>query len=594
MSRSALSRALPHAKLTAHDPHIVQVVTAPKPYLARGDIGVKSNVEVMMNDARTGRTGNVRYVQVKNIDNPNGIGLEWKEREQQVLSLAQWRELNVPTYSEHEQAPQSGSAFEMLDTETRTYGSAMSSNKDKAFRLPISSRFDRGSVRSVPKASSSSSSSSSSAAPLPEQPSSLALSEKDLQQSHVAVIPQYSLMSNRDFERLLDFVRSNREEFLQQKVSRIASARRKAKLDQAVRAHKKLLAAREDQAARGASVEEPLPPTPSLDHFPLQVEIEAARKALSSSSAADADIDPLVNPLDLFNLARTTNNAEMASFIRSIFAKVKLDNPASTLLPRPSSEASQSINNASTRLHPLGGLQFSQPDSVFMDFLDSAVPAHVIGTDTFSGGRNDSFASHRRAFLAAVGSRLVTLKRLNAPNVTEVDWRRENKEAGSPMIKFKGHAILRSKNPELERLPNLLRFAASNAAWDKDLAKLNLGYIKAEAKSHTSQHAKEVQDIKERPSKNIVGSRDWHVDNQRQPPPRPVLQSYQATGGRRRGTQRSGGLFSEMDATEDEQRSGRGGNTMYMGGGGNRGRAPASQSGIGNGFGRRGLFASDD
>ncbi|CAO1621973.1 unnamed protein product [Sympodiomycopsis kandeliae] len=503
---SAFSKTLRHAKITNHDPRIVQVITSPKPYLSRGDIGVKSNVDVMINNAKQGQVGDVRYVQVKNIDNPNGIGLEWKEREQQVMLLEQWRELNVPVDTAEES---SGSLRrnESLDPQTKQYQeSRRGSSQLRSTSVPVMSRFDRSSVRRFGKQRTSHVRAGPSSEPMATAESSVT--------SDSAVVPNYSIMSNKEFQTLLDFVRANRSTFLEQKILHLATARRATKFRQAGRAYTEAQDKREYDLSRGASAEAEteIVKKPTWEDFPLESEIETARGAIQAADSA-GELDPLVNPLDLFNLARSTKNSEMAAFLKKIYAKVKVDDPTSQMMPRSSSETAQSMSTSASRLHALGGLQYSQPDSVFMEHLSSAVPGHVVGQDQGTG-RGDRYSAIRRPYLVSVASRLMNLPRNFAYGATEVDWRRENDSAGSPLVKFVGPATLRNNLDNLAVLPNRLRFSASNASWDSDLRKLNLGYIDARVRNVDRIVKSEQEDISQYPFKNILGSKDWHKGSQ--------------------------------------------------------------------------------
>lgn len=519
---SAFARALPQAKVTRHDPSVVQIVTAPHSYLTRGDVGVKSNINVMISDAQAGRTGNTRYLHIKDIDSPIGTGLEWHECEHPVILRREFRELNAPLRAEQNIIGRPMESLSSLN-QPSSYSSLL--KKKRAFQVPLYSRFDRSS-RAKAKAQGRTTNHN--------DPNANGNGKK--QEPSSAVVPHYSLMPEKEFQHLLQMVRRRRDDFVREKANQIADARRVAKFQQAMRQYNIDVARREDDIARGVTRKATLPLVqPKLEDFPREQELPAAyanleRKAGDDDATSHSHAsrpDPLVDPLDLFNLARSTRNSEVADFIKTLFAAKTIENPRSTAMPN--SDSRQSASAWSTRLHSLGGLQYSQPDPIFAANFQTPVPGHVIGQD---GGSQSVLrsATHRKDWLVSVASTLASLSRAKSYGTDELDWRRQDLSRGAPQVKVEGQATLKRHIPALSMLSKSNRFSPSTAGWPRGLAHLNLGYvdlkvknairdIEAQADKMPAGLTREQQlQWRPRPERNVIGSRDWMSVSQETPP----------------------------------------------------------------------------
>lgn len=460
---STFARALPHARVTTHDPRVVQVLTAPATYLSRGDFGLKSSIQPAIQAAVAGRNGEVRFIQVREQDSTRvATGLEWKERESEVLLLRRWQEMQGRVQSQED-----------ID-ESKLDGIEPSSQiKTKAVNQPLpSSRFDRTSRNlSSPQAKLSSSPSARQA---------------------TGQVPNYLLYSEKQFQSLLYAVREKRKEFVEQQFRLVAEAQRQHKYSEALRVWR--------------TKQEKLSAEPKLEDYSVQEELENLRRPRQRRPAADSDeldleVEEKQIMSDMYDLARLSQTTiSGAAYLREVLSKLDMVDPSSTTMPYQQLEASSAsaaflvndhgLTNTASGHHSLRGLQYSQPDEIFVQSFSPALPGRCITALSNMATRSARWAnaasvatrdSNIKTYLLAVGSRVTRTPVRLARSTGLYDATGRNLSQGTEIVRLADSAVLSRKNPVASQ-PVESRLADRHSQWDnvdKTFAALDLGYIHA-------------------------------------------------------------------------------------------------------------------
>ncbi|PWN17774.1 hypothetical protein BCV69DRAFT_121715 [Microstroma glucosiphilum] len=480
---SALGRTLPALKLTAHDPRLVQVFTTPHSHLSRGDFGFKSPLDSAINAARHHRDGAVRYIQVKEQDSVAGHGLNWKEREGEVLLLKRWSETHASVRRE--------------EPNTSYLRSTASDKGRKSQPLPHS-RFDRTSRRNLPTRNAATNVAE-------EGPDSL------------RPIPNYLVYSEERFEQLLELIRNNREAYKEARLLERALDQRSAKFIAAQRRYETLLAESEHASAAGGQT--PLPVPPKEEDYSVEAELEALRTAKPTGEVDEVELDAS----DMHNLARSTHNYFLAKYVEGLFSNLKLDDPDSKVMPRYVTASASASKAAEAygprRLHQLGGLQYSQPDEIISHALSPALPGRILAVEEAPYRRQSSGTSiTKNKYSLSVGSRVALIRSSRAGNLqlTGFDRTRARPEQGAGLFRFDSAAKLKLTNPTLDVLAKQRRFGAgAEGAWTPDMQQLGLGYITADmrgaAQRNSSALNERTNQVGEQTARaeTIPGSRGW-------------------------------------------------------------------------------------
>lgn len=484
---SALGRTLPALKLTAHDPRLVQVFTTPHSHLSRGDFGFKAPLDSAINAARHHRDGAVRYIQVKEQDSVAGHGLNWKEREGEVLLLKRWSETQASVRRED---PNS------------SYLQPTASDKRRTSQPLPHSRFDRTSRRGLPTRSAATRTATSGA---------------EDETDSLRPIPNYLIYSEERFEQLLELIRNNREAYKEARLLERALDQRSAKFIAAQRRYETLLAESEHASAAGGQT--PLPVPPKEEDYSVEAELEAILGAQTTGEVDEVELDAS----DMHNLARSTHNYFLAKYVEALFSDLKLDDPKSRVMPRYVTASASSSKAAEAygprRLHELGGLQYSHPDEIISHALGPALPGRILGVEE-SGYRRQSSATSisKNRYSLSVGSQVAVIRTSRAGNLqlTGFDRTRARPEQGAGLFRFDSEAKLKLTNPTLDVLPKQRRFGAgAEGAWTPDMQQLGLGYITAEmrgvAQRNSSALGERTKQVGEQTARaeTVPGSRGW-------------------------------------------------------------------------------------
>lgn len=501
---SHFGRSLPLARLTSHDPRLVQVITTPSSHLALGDFGLKSPLRAAT--APGTKQGSVRYVQVKEQDR-NDVGsagagggsatANWREREHEVMLLRRWEEAGVGIKVGSGEQSNSGSTSSATGAGAglsypSSYSSASASSAASSggggnapqAPLPVS-RFDRSSRRSLPTDTT-----------IPtiaeDEETALLLSTATSRYSSTpSRLPNYLTLPERDFQRLLEAIRQHRAEFLQGLYTALAERVREDKLQ----------AACEEYDAQ----EKPAGARPTLQDFSLDEEIATLRRQQGHGTGTGEDADAERLLVDMFDLARSrVASVEASAYLRRFLSARGLDdgNASSTELPdvdvrvngrRSSADAQDGEAGAGAakgaRLHPLGGLQYGQPDKIFSATLAPALPGRVIGTrgtrSMYGSSSSSSASAKDSSLLIATSSRIFEARKSYAPKLSIYDATGQNTKQGTSLWRLYD-ARLVNENPSRWSLVER-RVADKKAAWDRErgwsLAELGLGYVSASARS---------------------------------------------------------------------------------------------------------------
>ncbi|PWN24574.1 hypothetical protein BDZ90DRAFT_282221 [Jaminaea rosea] len=525
---SSFARHLPLARLSTHDPRIVQVLTSPPSHLTQGDFGLKAPLRAAVAPGR--KVGEVRYVQVREQDRAASVGAgvgkagarsgggpSWREREHEVLLLKRWQEAGVAVRPQGYEGSSfyggddglgSGlegnggpNPYERRARELRasrvsaaTGNPSTSSSGNAAAQPPIPvSRFDRSSRRALPTDTTGTAKLSAKRA---EDEVSALLSSASLRYSSSASrLPNYALLPEKDFQRLLDIVREHRGEFLGGLYAALGEKARRTKLQAACEAYD---AQSEPQGSR-----------PTLDDFPLEAEVAELRQqqAHHSSEGGEGDAERLL--VDMFDLARSrVASVEASAYLRSFLSSRGLSDldATSTQLPdvdvRINGRGAEQLDtdgnaSRSTRSHPLGGLQYSQPDRIFSATLSPALPGRVIGTKSNRGlyGNRAGGSARDGALLVASGSRVFEARKTYSKGSSIYDSTGFSPRQGTGLWRL-FDAKMVAENPSASNLVER-RVSDKKAAWDRErgwsLAELGLGYVRASARDVLGSEGKKNQ-----------------------------------------------------------------------------------------------------
>lgn len=481
-----------------HDPRIVQILTAPKSHLTRGEFGLKAAIGPAVQAAKAGKVGEIRYVQARDQDAQKGLsGLEWKEREGEVLLLKMWQETNGRIVTEEERDEAVGSGY------TDYTDSSSAQKKMTAVNQPRpSSRFDRN---SRPKFSL----------------------QQGTKQGASGQVPNYLLYSDEQFQQLLETVREKRQEFIKDQVPLVAEAQRQSKYNQALRSWRE----QGEQTRR-----------PELEDFPLQVEIDsitASRPSVPSNKQGTDLSDPtdttesqqsvMADMYDLSRLSHTTISS--AAYLRQMLSKLDMVDPKSTTMPYQQLQVSSAsasflqnnhgLANAASGHHTLRGLQYSQPDDVFAQKMTAPLPARVIvnpsGPGRAASSRFDGGRGSAGAYLVATGSRVAKAPIRLARDVGVYDPTGRNLLQGTELVRLAEPSILSRNSPTVQRVDR--RIAGRKAAWDKSdeaFAALDLGYINSTVRTV----------IREEANKNAVAAENMSSTSSSSPSSLPPPGAY--------------------------------------------------------------------
>ncbi|CAO1624640.1 unnamed protein product [Parajaminaea phylloscopi] len=463
---STFARALPHARITTHDPRVVQVLTAPPSYLSRGDFGLKSSIQPAVQAAQAGKNGEVRYVQAREQDSSRGSsGLEWKEREAEVLLLRRWQETQGRIQCQEDKDER---GVDGIESQAQVKTTAVNQPRP-------SSRFDRTS-RSLPSSRATGSSSAAGA---------------------TSQVPNYLLYSESQFDGLLDTVREKRKEFVEQQYRLVAEAQRQHRYSDALQSWR----TRQDPTAA----------EPRLEDFSLQEEIDKLRRPRSQTSASSVsddlgDIESEDRQImsDMYDLARLSQTTiPGAAYLREVLSKLDMVDPSSTTMPYQQLEASSAsssfllnnhgLANAANGHHSLRGLQYSQPDEVFVQTFSPALPGRSITALNNMAAKSSRWANaasvttrdaNVKTYLMAVGSRVTHCPVRHARAAGLYDATGKNLAQGTDLVRLAQPAVLTRQNPVATQ-PVESRLADRRSSWDnmdEAFAALDLGYINSMTK----------------------------------------------------------------------------------------------------------------
>lgn len=483
---SAFSRALPSARITSHDPQVVQVLSASPAHLARGDFGLKHPFGPSMVAAQTNKLGSFRHIQVQDQDAKDGTGLVWRKREHATMVLKRFQEMNL-----------------------RLGVPPPSSSKTRDSRLPeqtIISRFDRSSRRTLPTQGSRSTT---------IQADDVRAEASSSSSDTASDVPNYLLFSEKRFEELLEQIRRNRLAYKEDQLYQAALDRRKVKFQNAKETRSAQIESAEDQMTRGSSSSQLIGPALTLADFPLEIEIEELRQ---QRVEAEAGIEGMkIDAIDLFNLARSNVNASVLAFVKKILARKELSSRA-----LPFETVTDSKNGASTsaypvkRLHKFGGLQYSHPDPVSTTLFSTPLPSRPLEGSLRTFGRNRANLSGKE-ILVGVGSHVgafVASRKANGNSTVGFDkFGEAEPDRNTGMVKIENAQF--TLEPSFKSV-NPMWLYGNQARWDSQLEDLGLGYVKldlhgiSDEEKNYLEKARESKLSRERIHQlRIPGTQEW-------------------------------------------------------------------------------------
>ncbi|KAJ1024802.1 hypothetical protein NDA16_002842 [Ustilago loliicola] len=367
-----LTKLLRSARISTFDPSIPQVYTTPPAYAARGEWGLKrplpsSSASIFGSSSGSAPyPGALRYVEVSQLDTADGQ-TTWKEREKEVLFVKRWAEadtklhVTVPEFSGHtytdpgSHGPRPATTF--LKSTERYFPSeipgpieltpAEAAREDPKER---EARLYNNRWRSLMKHHAARGAANPAYKGLDfmgeQSPSPAFGFDAEKFTTRPRMMTNYNALSEPEFEKFVKSIRNERgawkKFFSTKERSRLLGLIRKRQEKEYAAA----LRAQEDAERRGAT-KEPLP------EINPEAELETMSLAEIDMLEQSRDVDAT---RDAFRMLEEKNLREST---------------------KPQSEKLPGLSQPNT-IHPLAGLQFSQPDPIYSSLLADPVPGRVI------------------------------------------------------------------------------------------------------------------------------------------------------------------------------------------------------------------------
>lgn len=493
------TKLLRSARISTFDPSIPQVYTAPPAYAARGEWGLKrplpsSSASIFGSSSGSAPyPGALRYVEVSQLDTAEGQ-TTWKEREKEVLFVKRWAEadtkLNItkPESGGHMYTdpgsfgPRPATTF--LKTTERYFPAeipgpieltpaeeAREDPKDREARL-YNNRW-----RSLMKHHAARGAADPAYKGLDfmgdQSPSPAFGFDAEKFTTRPRMMTNYNALSDTEFEKFVKSIRNERgawkKFFSSKERSRLLGLIRKRQEKEYAAA----LRAQQDAELRGAT-KEPLPeinPEAELDKMSL------------------ADIDMLEQSRDV----DATRDAFRMLEEKTLRETTKSHSEKLPGLSQP------------TTLHPLAGLQFSQPDPIYSSLLADPVPGRVIHEVSSRAERDfrkyAKIADGRSVLIGGHVSYLHAPLRAQAPPT--IDWSRQQPKQGTALFRI----------VDAYRTSNLM--LSSGMHKDMLAPRNDIGYIRSNVELvKTDSTGKPINKVE-------VGGADW-IGKSVQDPNRPV------------------------------------------------------------------------
>ena len=240
------------------------------------------------------------------------------------------------------------------------------------------------------------------------------------------ILPNYNAMSEREFHRFLDTVRRQRPKFRAALRAQRQAAAEHAALEQLARKRST------EQASAVVSEEE--------------------------YAAACADID--TPAVDLWDEARLPHAPQSAASFFKARAQARTDAPQSKAIATPAHAAA---------LHPLHGLQYSQPDSVYTHLLAEPIQGHAVSR-VEDARRSRYFVGADAGLAVAAGGHIAHLPLQHRQGLDVVDYTRAKPNRGAGYFRVL-HAYL-----DLQAAPHATRRTPPHFAATEP----ELGYVRSQ------------------------------------------------------------------------------------------------------------------
>ncbi|WFD01769.1 hypothetical protein MOBT1_000445 [Malassezia obtusa] len=240
------------------------------------------------------------------------------------------------------------------------------------------------------------------------------------------ILPNYNAMSEREFHKFLETVRRQRSKF------------------------RAALGAQRREAAEHAVLEQ-LTRKRAKDNAPAVV---------SEEEYAAARADVATAPVDLWDEARLPHAPQSAASFFKARAQARADAPSSRVLETPAHAAA---------LHPLHGLQYSQPDNVYTHLLAEPIQGHAVSR-VEDARRSRYFVGADAGLAVAAGGHIAHLPLQHRQGLDVVDYSRAKPARGAGYFRVL-HAYL-----DLHATPHATRRTPPNVAASEP----ELGYVRAQ------------------------------------------------------------------------------------------------------------------
>lgn len=240
------------------------------------------------------------------------------------------------------------------------------------------------------------------------------------------LLPNYNAMSEREFQKFLYTVRRQRPKF-----RAALSAERRAAAEHAVL----------EQLARKKA----------KDNGPAVVSEEEYAEACKDVETPD---------VDLWDEARLPHAPQSAASFFKTSAQTRADAPKSHTLTTPAHAAA---------MHPLHGLQYSQPDSVYTHLLAEPIQGHAVSR-VEDARRSRYFVGADAGLAVAAGGHVAHLPLQHRQGLDVVDYTRANASRGAGYFRVL-HAYL-----DLHATPHATRRTPPNVAATEPA----LGYVRSQ------------------------------------------------------------------------------------------------------------------
>lgn len=434
---SQFSRLLASSRLSSHSPIIPQTYTAPTAHLARGDFGVKRSLP-----SRNKPIGSLRYVDIEALDTREGQTI-WTECEHPVLLKKRFGEFNARVSA--------------LSTTSHMFGSR------KGILGPrISTTFDPSTRRSVPTEYSS----------VPDTRMRAHLQSEALQGRapvyrknilagnamsvgldldgpfgsrageytvKVPVPVTFRAMDEKQFEKYLDFIRSQRTTYCKQATLRAAEKERRDLVSRFEKESIKILNANRIATRTNDSTAQ------EEEKALTEPEAFTGAKIPLPDIAGEytTDLDGAKVGVDLWNESRTENPVSgnlWQSWLREKDELRSSQGIDSTLPGNPA--PGNKLRNKP--MHPSAGLQYGSPDLIQTKLLSDAVPGRLWNIQ--SSNKSNQNINRRNpdsvTISVAVGGQIASMQRRYVPSPRFIDWTQQNPQQNLMMVKPDGIAEL--------------------------------------------------------------------------------------------------------------------------------------------------------